>query len=246
MARILVVDDDRNIRRMLGATLEGAGHRVTEAESAERALELVAPGDTDVVLSDIRMAGMDGFGLLKTLKQKGPAVQVIMMTAYGSIPDAVEAMRFGAYDYLPKPFSAEHIRRVVARALEVKELRAENRRLKAEVELLSEREVFLTASGASRKLAETAAQVAASDATILLTGESGTGKSMLSSYIHSKSPRKDGPFIQVACTTLSEHLLESELFGHVRGAFTGAIKDKRRHLSASKALKTRLGGRTCS
>ncbi|MBV8134071.1 MAG: sigma-54-dependent Fis family transcriptional regulator [Deltaproteobacteria bacterium] len=233
MARILVVDDDRNIRRMLGATLEGAGHRVSEADNAERALELVAPGDTDVVLSDIRMAGMDGFGLLKTLKQKGPAVQVIMMTAYGSIPDAVEAMRFGAYDYLPKPFSAEHIRRVVSRALEVKELRAENRRLKAEVELLSEREVFLTASGASRKLAETAAQVAASDATILLTGESGTGKSMLSSYIHSKSPRKDGPFIQVACTTLSEHLLESELFGHVRGAFTGAIKDKPGRLEAA-------------
>jgi NtrC-family two-component system response regulator AlgB len=176
---------------------------------------------------------MDGFGLLKTLKQKGPAVQVIMMTAYGSIPDAVEAMRFGAYDYLPKPFSAEHIRRVVGRALEVKELRAENRRLKAEVELLSEREVFLTASGASRKLAETAAQVAVSDATILLTGESGTGKSMLSSYIHSKSPRGDGPFIQVACTTLSEHLLESELFGHVRGAFTGAIKDKPGRLEAA-------------
>jgi len=233
LARILVVDDDRNIRRMLAATLEGAGHRVTEADSAERALELIAPRDTDVVLSDIRMAGMDGFGLLKTLKQKGPAVQVIMMTAYGSIPDAVEAMRFGAYDYLPKPFSAEHIRRVVARALEVKELRAENRRLKAEVELLSEREIFLTASSASRKLAETAAQVAVSDATILLTGESGTGKSMLSSYIHSKSPRKDGPFIQVACTTLSEHLLESELFGHVRGAFTGAIKDKPGRLEAA-------------
>ena len=233
MARILVVDDDRNIRRMLAATLEGAGHRVTEADSAERALELIAPRDTDVVLSDIRMAGMDGFGLLKTLKQKGPAVQVIMMTAYGSIPDAVEAMRFGAYDYLPKPFSAEHIRRVVARALEVKELRAENRRLKAEVELLSEREIFLTASSASRKLAETAAQVAVSDATILLTGESGTGKSMLSAYIHSKSPRKDGPFIQVACTTLSEHLLESELFGHVRGAFTGAIKDKPGRLEAA-------------
>jgi NtrC-family two-component system response regulator AlgB len=233
LARILVVDDDRNIRRVLAATLEGSGHRVTEADSAERALELAAPGETDIVISDIRMAGMDGFGLLKALKQKTPAVQVIMMTAYGSIPDAVEAMRFGAYDYLPKPFSAEHIRRVVARAQEVKELRAENRRLKAEVELLSDQDLFLTASAASRKLAETAEQVAGSDATVLLTGESGTGKSMLSAYIHSKSPRKNGPFVQVACTTLSEHLLESELFGHVRGAFTGAIKDKPGRLEAA-------------
>jgi NtrC-family two-component system response regulator AlgB len=233
LARILVVDDDRNIRRVLAATLAGSGHRVSEADSADRALELAAPGEMDVVLSDIRMAGMDGFGLLKALKQKSPAIQVIMMTAFGSISDAVEAMRYGAYDYLPKPFSAEHIRQVVARALEVKELRAENRRLKAEVELLSDQDVFLTSSTASRKLAETAAQVAVSDATVLLTGESGTGKSMLAAYIHSKSPRKDGPFVQVACTTLSEHLLESELFGHVRGAFTGAIKDKPGRLEAA-------------
>ncbi|HKM99951.1 MAG TPA: sigma-54 dependent transcriptional regulator [Candidatus Binataceae bacterium] len=234
MARILVVDDDRNIRRMLTATLEGSGHRVTEAESAERALDLAGSGEPEVVISDIRMADMDGFGLLKALKQKSPGVQVIMMTAYGSIPDAVEAMRFGAYDYLPKPFSAEHIRRVVARALEVNELRAENRRLKAEVERLSDQHAFLTESAASRKLADTAAQIAESDATVLLTGESGTGKSMLAAYIHRKSPRKNGPFVQVACTTLSEHLLESELFGHVRGAFTGAIKDKPGRLEAAE------------
>ncbi|HUY28970.1 MAG TPA: sigma-54 dependent transcriptional regulator [Candidatus Binataceae bacterium] len=234
MARILVVDDDRNIRRMLAASLEGAGHRVTEADSAERALELLAPSDAEIVISDVRMAGLGGFKLLQTIKQSSPAVGVVMMTAYGSIPDAVEAMRFGAYDYLPKPFSAEHIRRVVGRALEVQNLRAENRFLRAEVERLSTPEAFLTLSAHTRKLAETAAQIADSDATILLSGESGTGKSMLASHIHRTSPRKDGPFVQVACTTLSEHLLESELFGHVRGAFTGAIKDKPGRLEAAE------------
>jgi len=234
LARILIVDDDRNIRRMLAASLEGAGHRVTEAESAERALELLAPSEAEIVISDVRMAGLGGFKLLQSIKQQNPAVQVVMMTAYGSIPDAVEAMRFGAYDYLPKPFSAEHIRRVVGRALEVQSLRAENRRLRAEVERLSSPESFQTLSAHSRKLAETAAQVAGSDATILLSGESGTGKSLLASHIHRTSPRSSGPFVQVACTTLSEHLLESELFGHVRGAFTGAIKDKPGRLEAAE------------
>ena len=234
MARILVVDDDRNIRRMLAASLEGAGHRVTEAESAERALEVLVPSEAEIVISDVRMAGLGGFKLLQSIKQQNPAVQVVMMTAYGSIPDAVEAMRFGAYDYLPKPFSAEHIRRVVGRALEVQSLRAENRRLRAEVERLSSPESFQTLSAHSRKLAETAAQVAGSDATILLSGESGTGKSLLASHIHRTSPRNAGPFVQVACTTLSEHLLESELFGHVRGAFTGAIKDKPGRLEAAE------------
>jgi NtrC-family two-component system response regulator AlgB len=234
LARILVVDDDRNIRRMLAASLEGAGHRVAEAESAERALELLAPSEAEIVISDVRMAGLGGFKLLQSIKLQNPAVQVVMMTAYGSIPDAVEAMRFGAYDYLPKPFTAEHIRRVVARALEVQSLRAENRRLRAEVERLSSPESFQTLSAHSRKLAETAAQVAGSDATILLSGESGTGKSLLASHIHRTSPRSAGPFVQVACTTLSEHLLESELFGHVRGAFTGAIKDKPGRLEAAE------------
>jgi NtrC-family two-component system response regulator AlgB len=219
---------------MLAASLEGAGHRVTEAESAERALEVLAPSEAEIVISDVRMAGLGGFKLLQSIKQQNPAVQVVMMTAYGSIPDAVEAMRFGAYDYLPKPFSAEHIRRVVARALEVQNLRAENRRLRAEVERLSSPESFQTLSAHSRKLAETAAQVAGSDATILLSGESGTGKSLLASHIHRTSPRSAGPFVQVACTTLSEHLLESELFGHVRGAFTGAIKDKPGRLEAAE------------
>ncbi len=235
MANLLVVDDDRNIRRMIAATFDAGGHRVIEADSAEQALKLFPESTADLVLSDVRMAGMNGFGLLSELKRLSPALPVIMMTAYASIPDAVEAMRHGAYDYIPKPFTAEHIRRVVARALELQSLRAENRSLRTRIERLAQPLPLLTLGPQSRKLAEVAAQVADSDATVLLTGESGTGKSMLAAYIHRLSPRKDGPFVEVACTTLSEHLLESELFGHVRGSFTGAIKDKPGRLEAAEA-----------
>jgi two-component system, NtrC family, response regulator AlgB len=234
LANILVVDDDNNIRHALAATLEAANHRVTLAESAERALELLPASQAEAVLTDVRMAGMNGFKLLETIKRAAPSLPVVMMTAYGSIPDAVEAMRLGAYDYVTKPFTADQIRRVVARALELLGLRVENQKLREKIEILTEPESFLTFSPQTRKLAETAAQVAASNATILITGESGTGKSMLASYIHRLSPRKGGPFVQVACTTLSEHLLESELFGHVRGAFTGAIKDKPGRLEAAE------------
>jgi NtrC-family two-component system response regulator AlgB len=233
LANILVVDDDRNIRRMIAATFDAGGFRVTEADSAEQALKLLPESTADIVLSDVRMAGMNGFGLLTELKRLKPALPVIMMTAYASIPDAVDAMRHGAYDYIPKPFTTEQIRRVVARALELQNLRAENRSLRTKIERLSQPLPLLTLGPQSRKLAELAAQVAASDATVLLTGESGTGKSMLAAYIHRLSPRRDGPFVEVACTTLSEHLLESELFGHVRGSFTGAFKDKPGRLEAA-------------
>ncbi len=234
MANILVVDDDRNIRRMVAATFDTAGHRVIEADSAEQALKLFPESTADLVLSDVRMAGINGFGLLTELKRLNPALPVIMMTAYASIADAVEAMRHGAYDYIPKPFTTDHIRRVVSRALELQSLRAENRSLLTRLERLSQPMPLLTLGPQSRKLAELAAQVSDSDATVLLTGESGTGKTMLATYIHRLSPRKDGPFVEVACTTLSEHLLESELFGHVRGSFTGAIKDKPGRLEAAE------------
>jgi DNA-binding NtrC family response regulator len=233
LADILVVDDDRNIRRMIAAALEPGGYRVIEADSAEEALKQVADNRPGLVLTDVRMAGMNGFHLLQELKRGDPALPVMMMTAYASIPDAVEAMRHGAYDYISKPFSAEHIRRVIARALELKMLRAENRSLRGKLERLSQPLPLLTLGPQSRKIAELAAQVAVSDATVLITGESGTGKSLLAAHIHRLSPRREGPFIEVACTTLSEHLLESELFGHVRGAFTGAIKDKPGRLEAA-------------
>src|SRR5208282_5033836 len=193
---------------------------------------LGAPPAPDLVLTDVRMENMDGIALLEQIKHLRPAMPVIIMTAFGSIPAAVEAMRLGAYDYVPKPFSAQQIRKTVARALEIQSLKQENRALKSRLERLSGMERFLASSQQTTALLEVAAQAAASDATVLLTGESGTGKSLLARYIHQQSPRKAGPFVSVACTTLSEHLLESELFGHVRGAFTGAIKDKPGRLEA--------------
>jgi two-component system, NtrC family, response regulator AlgB len=235
LANILVVDDDRNIRRMLATALEAAGYQVVEAGSGTQALaRLAGPPATDLVLTDVRMDKMDGIRLLDQIKQMKPALPVIVMTAFGSIPAAVEAMRLGAYDYLSKPFSAQQIRQTVARALELQSLKQENRALRSRLEQLSGKERFLASSTQTGALLEVAAQVAASDATVLLTGESGTGKSLLAHHIHQQSPRKKGPFVSVACTTLSEHLLESELFGHVRGAFTGAIKDKPGRLEAAE------------
>ena len=222
MANILVVDDDRNIRRMLATALDSAGYTVTEAASAAQALvRLSAQPLPDLVITDVRMEEMDGIRLLEQVKQTRPAMPVIIMTAYATIPAAVEAMRLGAYDYLPKPFSAQQIRQTVARALEIQSLRQENHALKSRLERLAGAERFLASSPQTAALLEVAAKAAASDATVLLTGESGTGKSLLARHIHQLSPRKSGPFVSVACTTLSEHLLESELFGHVRGAFTG-------------------------
>ena len=236
MANILVVDDDRNIRRMLATALEAAGYVVVEAGGGAQALARMATAPAiDLLVSDVRMENMDGIRLLEQVKQTRPAMPVIIMTAFGSIPAAVEAMRLGAYDYLAKPFSAQQIRQTVARALEIQSLKQENRALKSRLERLTGPERFLASSPQTTSLLEVAAKAAASDATVLLTGESGTGKSLLARHIHQLSPRRSGPFVSVACTTLSEHLLESELFGHVRGAFTGAIKDKPGRLEAAES-----------
>jgi NtrC-family two-component system response regulator AlgB len=231
MARLLVVDDEKNIRQSLATFLESCGHQVRAAESGKEALATLSQqGDFDLVLSDYRMAEMNGLELLKEIKRRYPDTIVILMTAYATVAHAVAAMKAGAYDYLTKPFSLDQIQHVVERALEVKDLRSENRILRSALDgvpLLESRSPLMTA------LLETARQAAASDATILLTGESGTGKNVLARQIHDWSSRRERPFVVVNCTTLSEHLLESELFGHVRGAFTGAVKDKPGRLEAA-------------
>ncbi len=231
MGRILIVDDEKNIRTHLATFFEGCGHHVATAESGAQAIKLIeAPERADLVLTDFRMAEMNGLELLRRIKQQAPDTVVILMTAFATVDNAVAAIKAGAYDYLTKPFSLDELEQVVERALEFQRLTAENRALRDTVE---ERPFLETRSPAMRHLLETARQAAASDITVLLTGESGTGKNLIARQIHQWSRRAERPFVVVNCTTLSEHLLESELFGHVKGAFTGAVKDKPGRLEAA-------------
>jgi NtrC-family two-component system response regulator AlgB len=231
MAKLLVVDDEKNIRDSLVKFFGACGHQAQAAGSGPEALKLLSKEtDFDLVLTDYRMAEMNGLELLKRVKLQLPDTLVILMTAYGTIENAVAAMKEGAYDYLTKPFSLEQIQHSIDRALEVKTLRFEVKGLRNAVDgspnLNSSSHVMVS-------LLETAQQAAKSDATILLAGESGTGKNVLAKRIHEWSLRRDRPFVVVNCTTLSEELLESELFGHMRGSFTGAVKDKPGRLEAA-------------
>jgi NtrC-family two-component system response regulator AlgB len=230
MASILIVDDEKNIREHLATYLRGLGHQVETAADGAAALAALDRREVDVVFSDVRMAGIDGLALLREIRQRRPEAVVVLMTAYATVQGAVEAMRAGAYDYLVKPFSLDEVGLLLARVLEVQGLRRENRRLRRVVE---QPPLLESASPAMQRALATARQVAASDVTILLTGESGTGKNVLAAAIHAWSPRHSGPFVTISCTTLAEHLLESELFGHVKGAFTGAWKDKPGRLAAA-------------
>src|ERR1039457_5377080 len=231
MAKLLVVDDEKNIREALGRFLGSREHEIAIAENGREALALMdRDGVFDLVLSDWRTAEMNGLELLNAIKAKFPTTIVILMTAYGTIQNSVAAMKAGAYDYATKPFSLDQIQHAVDRALEVKELRTANRVLHNSIDGVP---LLTTGSPQFRSLIETAYASASSDATILLTGESGTGKNVLARQIHEWSPRHERPFVVVNCTTLSEHLLESELFGHMKGSFTGAINDKPGRLEAA-------------
>jgi NtrC-family two-component system response regulator AlgB len=231
MAKLLIVDDEKNIRSHLATFFEGAGHQVKTAENGQQALALISVDPSfDLMLTDYRMAEMNGVELLQETRRHAPSLAVILMTAYATVENAVATMKAGAYDYLTKPFTLDQVEHVVNRALEAHRLRTENRVLRDSIE---ERPLIESQSAMMRQLLETARRVAASEATILLMGESGTGKNVLARQIHRWSPRCEKPFVVVNCTTLSEPLLESELFGHMRGSFTGAIKDKPGRLEAA-------------
>jgi len=223
MARILIVDDDPDIRAILADRLAARGYDILEATDGLRALELSARELPDVMLLDLDLPGADGFTVLERLRQESFPPTVVVITAYATIEKAVEAMRRGAYDFLPKPFQPGHVELTVHKALERADLREENRALRA---ALPGGKTLVGESAALRDVTEQARKAAESKSTVLLLGESGTGKAVLARSIHAWSPRASRPFIAVNCVALSEELLESELFGHEKGAFTGAHQQK--------------------
>lgn len=225
--KILVVDDEPSHRQMLEAVLSADGYEVQQANDGQDAIISVEERFYDLILMDVRMSRVSGIEALKKIKELSPGIPVIIMTAYASVSTAVDALKSGAYDYLTKPLDIEELKILIAKALRQRQLEQENVYLR---ERLGDRFDFsniIGRSSAMRDLFETIALVAPTDANVLIVGESGTGKELIANAIHQNSPRKDRPFIKVNCAALPETLLESELFGHEKGAFTGALARKR-------------------
>jgi two-component system, NtrC family, response regulator PilR len=225
-ARILVVDDERSLRDLLAMTLEKEGYDVTVADGGEAAVEAVRRERFDAVISDIRMPRVDGLQVLRTVRDLSPETAVIMLTAVASTETAVEAMKLGAYDYITKPFKLDEVKLVVRNAVGHKRLRDENLYLRKQLETQYRFENIIGKSARIVEVFDTIRKIADSGSTVMVTGESGTGKELVARAIHFNSPRRDKPFISVNCGAIPEGLVESELFGHVRGAFTGAIGNK--------------------
>ncbi len=223
MTKILVLDDEEIIQTSARRVLEPAGYWVKTTASPKEALELTRTFSIDLVLSDLKMPEMDGLEFLKRIKEVSPATEVIIITGFGTVRGAVEALRYGAFDYIEKPLNPDDLLRTVGRCIERKKLLAENVRLKREVRALYSLENIIGASSAMQKVFDLIATVASVDSTVLITGDSGTGKELVSRAIHFNSPRREGPFVVIDCVTIPETLMESELFGHVKGSFTGAV-----------------------
>jgi DNA-binding NtrC family response regulator len=224
---LLVADDEKNIREGLAEALESDGYRALMAADGEEAMRSVDSGEVDLVITDLRMPKMSGTDLLDKIAARYPGLPVIVLTGHGTIEDAVAAMRSGAFDFLTKPVNLDHLSILVKRALETREMARKNRELEAEVEAQRRTSSIIGKSTEMKKVFDLIRRVAPTRASVLVTGESGVGKELVADAIHNLSPRRDGPLVKVHCAALAESLLESELFGHEKGSFTGAQARKR-------------------
>jgi DNA-binding NtrC family response regulator len=224
--RILVIDDKENICRLLATHLQSEGFQVDTAPDGEQGLARFDTGSYDLVITDVKMPGMDGLDVLRRIKDRSPDTVVVLITAFADMDDAIAAMKMGAFDYLKKPFKLEEIQATVEKALENRRLLQENRRLRQEVEQKYSFDNIVARSKPMKDVFTRIERVAGAASTVLITGETGTGKELVARSIHYNSPRKNNPFVVVNCGAIPVNLIESELFGHVRGAFTDAIATK--------------------
>ncbi len=222
--RVLIVEDEEKLRRVVQLQLQSAGFDVDQAGSAEEALR--SADRADLVITDLKLPGMDGLQLIASLRRQNSRTPVVVITAFGSVETAVEAMKSGAADFVTKPFSLDHLVTVVQKALEVRALRDENTKLREELGVRYEFDNIVGRSPAMQEIFATITRIAPTRATVLLAGESGVGKDLIARAIHFHSPRRDKPFVKINCTALPENLMESELFGYEKGAFTGAVVGK--------------------
>ena len=224
---ILLIDDDDSLRRVTEYNLSSHGFRVIAADSGNQGLDFFHSHTPDLVVSDVKLGDINGLDLMERIKKSSPDTPVIIMTAFGSIEMAVRAMHKGAFNFITKPFDRDTLILSCEKALELRGLRSRTRMLSHEVDRLTGTRGIVSASSAMKELLETASRAANSEATVLISGESGTGKEVLARLIHQNSPRNKGPMVAVNCAAIPATLIESELFGHVKGAFTGAVKDRK-------------------